>query len=132
MIDMDRDGLKELIVTKNYYPKQNPRVEELDILKYIKGGLCCIGSGDYTNFGYLYNKKTKRIHGLWGNCGSIQDWYLTFGKSGLKRVYLSAIEERVVNGKPVYSYSYAREDHKEGFLEKETVMEQELQTAEDV
>ena len=82
--------------------------------------------------GYLYNKKTKRIHGLWGNCGSIQDWYLTFGKSGLKRVYLSAIEERVVNGKPVYSYSYAREDHKEGFLEKETVMEQELQTAEDV
>lgn len=73
MIDMDRDGLKELIVTKNYYPKQNPRVEELDILKYIKGGLCCIGSGDYTNFGYLYNKKTKRIHGLWGNCGSIQD-----------------------------------------------------------
>lgn len=101
MMDIDRDGSKELVVSHEASPYR------LIIYKYRNGVVQLIGE-DTTTFGYRYNKKTKRIHGLWGGCGSIQDWYLTISKSGkLKKVYLSMIEERVVNGKPVYSYSYA-------------------------
>ncbi len=36
----------------------------------------------------------------------MQDWYLTFKGGEARRVYLSKIEERVVNGRPVYGYYY--------------------------
>lgn len=105
VLDVDRDGLKELVVSYDMY-FQGGDPTRLIIYKYRKGAVRRIGE-DSTGFGYRYNKKTKRIHGLWGGYGSVQDWYLTTKKAGkLKRVYLSMIEERVVNGRQIFSYSY--------------------------
>ncbi len=102
MMDVNKDGLKELVVSYDY--QSDP--ERLFIYTYQKGRVQQAGQ-DYTAFGHRYNTKTKRIHGLWGGAGSVEDWYLTMDKSGkLKTVYLSMIEKRVVNGKQIFSYSY--------------------------
>lgn len=105
--DIDRDGMKELIVSRNYSAGVSSSPDALAVYKYRKGAVRKIGE-DYAAFGYRYNKKTKRIHGLWGGSGSVEDWYLTITKSGkLKRVYLSLIEVSANNGNPIYRASYA-------------------------
>lgn len=101
VMDIDRDGLKELVVS------YEPSPTKLNIYKYRKGRLYEVGE-NFTSFGYYYNKKTKRICDAWGGCGNIEDWYLTTNKKGkLKSVYLSMLEEKVVNGKQIYGYYYA-------------------------
>lgn len=105
--DIDRDGLKELVLSHNYSSGVSSSPDALVIYKYRKGAVKKIGE-DSTAFGYRYNKKTRRIHGLWGGSGSVEDWYLTITKSGkLKRVYLSLIEVSTNNGNPIYRASYA-------------------------
>lgn len=105
--DIDRDGLKELVLARNYSSAASSSPEALAIYQYRKGAVRKIGE-DSTGFGYRYNKKTKRIHGLWGGSGSMEDWYLTITKSGkLKRVYLSLIEVSANNGNPIYRAYYA-------------------------
>lgn len=99
-LDVDKDGMKELLVA---YEQRPERV--LLVYKYRRGYVRQIGE-DSTAFGLVYSKKTKRIHGLWGGSGSVQDWYLTFKGGKARRVYLSKIEESVVNGRPVYGYYY--------------------------
>lgn len=103
MQDIDKDGIKELVVSYRSRPI------ELLIYKYQKGCVRRVGE-DVTAFGFYYNKKTKRIHGVWGGAGNIEDWYLTISKSGkLKKIYLSK-EEKLREGKrPVYHYYYAGE-----------------------
>lgn len=100
VVDIDKDGMKELVVSYESRP------ELIMIKKYRKGLIYGVGE-DSTSFGYFYNKKTKRVWGKWGGCGNIEDWYLTIKNGKLKRVYLSRLELRVVNGKPVYGYYYA-------------------------
>lgn len=100
VVDIDKDGMKELVISYESRP------EQIYIKKYRKGLVYPIGE-DSTTFGYFYNKKTKRIWGKWGGAGNIEDWYLTIKKGKLRRVYLSRLEERVVNGRPVYGYYYA-------------------------
>lgn len=101
VMDIDGDGLKELILAYEQYPLS------ITINKYRKGRTYTVGE-DSTSFGYYYNKKTRRICGAWGGCGNIEDWYLTCNKRGkLKRVYLQMLEKEVVNGKIIYDYRYA-------------------------
>lgn len=116
--DVDRDGLKELVLTRNY-PAVQTLPDTLAIYKYKNGAVRKIGE-DFANFGYCYNKKTKRIHGLFHGTGSMEDWYLTITKSGqLKRVYLSLIEVGVKNGKPIHRASYAgRKISKKAYFKK--------------
>ena len=99
-LDVDKDGMKELLVA---YEQRPERI--LLVNKYRRGYVQRIGE-DSTTFGLVYSKKTKRIHGRWGGSGSVEDWYLTFKGGEARRVYLSKIEERVVNGRPVYGYYY--------------------------
>ncbi|MEY8427357.1 hypothetical protein AALA00_06465 [Lachnospiraceae bacterium 46-15] len=98
-LDVDGDGMKELVLAYEQRP------ERIIIQKYRRGYVQRIGE-DSTTFGFVYNKKTKRIHGRWGGSGSVEDWYLMFKGGEAKSVYLSKIEERVVNGRPVYGYYY--------------------------
>lgn len=116
--DIDRDGMKELMLARNYSAVQ-ALPDTLAIYKYRNGTVKKIGE-DFANFGYRYNKKTKRIHGLFHGTGSMEDWYLTITKSGeLKRVYLSLIEVGVKNGKPVHRASYAgRKISKKAYFNK--------------
>lgn len=101
LMDIDKDGMKELVVSYESKPG------EIMIEKYRKGLVYRVGE-DYAMWGYRYNKKAKCLYGSWANRGSAETWSLTVTKKGkLKRVYLSMIEERVVNGKPVYGYYYA-------------------------
>ncbi len=105
--DIDRDGLKELVLSTEYSAISSSSPEKVVIYKYRKGAVRKIGE-DYTSFGYQYNIKTRRIHGQWGGSGNMEDWYLKITKSGkLKRVYLSLIEMSANNGNPIYRASYA-------------------------
>ena len=89
------------------------------VLLYINTArICSADEEDSTTFGLVYSKKTKRIHGLWGGSGSVQDWYLTFKGGEARRVYLSKIEERVVNGRPVYGYYYKGDEFPQRVTEK--------------
>lgn len=113
MSDIDKDGLKELLVSYESEPNT------IIIYKYRKNRVRRVGE-DNTSFFYYRNKKTKRIHGVWGGAGNTQAWYLTINKSGkLRRVYLSRIEHCVKNGKPVYKYYYAgKKITKKAYLKK--------------
>lgn len=103
-IDMDGDGLKELVVS--YEPNSGVRCK-IYIYKYRKGEVRYVDV-DYSMFGYGYNKKMKRLLGCRGGGGSIEDWYLTISKSGkLKHVYLSQIENHHRTGRMTYDYYYA-------------------------
>ena len=101
VMDIDKDGLKELVLSYESHPTK------ITIYKYRNGCSYEVGE-DSTSFGYSYNKKTKRICGSWGGCGNIEDWYLSTNKNGkLKRVCLSMLEKKVVDGKVIYGYYYA-------------------------
>lgn len=101
VMDIDGDGLKELILAYEQYPLS------ITINKYRTGRTYTVGE-DSTSFGFYYNKKIKHICGAWGGCGNIEDWYLTINKKGkLKSVYLQMLEKKVVNGKVIYDYRYA-------------------------
>ncbi len=114
-IDMDRDGLKELVTS--YDP--DPTRCKIYIYKYRNGQVIEVGD-DYSMFGYVYHKKMKRLLGCRGGGGSIEDWYLTTNKSGkLKHVLLSQIETHAKTGRMTYAYYYnGKKITKKVFLKK--------------
>ena len=115
-IDMDGDGLKELVVS--YESNSGVRCK-IYIYKYRKGQVRYVGE-EYSMFGHAYNKKMKRLMGCRGGGGSIEDWYLTTSKSGkLKWVYLSQIETHYKTGRMTYDYFYAgKKISKKAFFKK--------------
>lgn len=105
LLDIDKDGLKELLVSRTAYDKYY--VGGAAIYTYSGGRLKQLTSYTYSMFDLQYNTKSKRLHGSRGGGGGIEQWYYTITKSGkLKYVYLQAIESGMKNGKMTYKYYY--------------------------
>lgn len=89
LIDMNRDGLKELVVS---YEDSQTMVSQIIVYTYKNAAVQRAGD-HYSAFGIRYNKKTKRLYGSRGGGGGIENWYYTLATDGsLKQVYLQAIE----------------------------------------
>lgn len=107
--DIDKDGLKELLMT---FDGAGKNIFSFDVYTYKKGKVVQCNQGwsfEYSPFGLMYNKSTKRIHGSRGGGGSIENWYYTLSKSKkLKRVTLSKVESgyNYKTGKISYKYYY--------------------------
>lgn len=110
LYDVDKDGIKELLVTHDGYGNN---VFSVYVYTYKNGKVVdCINNDyqpDYSALGFTYNKSTKRMYGSRGGGGSIENWYYTLTKSKkLKKVYLKAIENgyNTKTGKITYKYYY--------------------------
>lgn len=101
VMDIDEDGLKELILAYEQYPLS------ITINKYRKGRTYTVGE-ESAMWGFRYHKKTKRIYGEWANRGSEEKWNLAINKNGrLKYVSLmSMVQKPMANGKVPYDYYY--------------------------
>lgn len=105
LLDIDKDGLKELLVSRTAYDKYY--VGGAAIYTYSGGRLKQLTSYTYSMFDLQYNTKSKRLHGSRGGRGSIEQWYYTITKARkLKCIYLQQIENGVKNGKMTYKYCY--------------------------
>ena len=79
MWDVDRDGLKELLVTSGY-PKVGNTPEYADVYTYVNGKVKYAGKIGSPMSGISYNSSTKRLHASRGGGGSIEYWYYTLTK----------------------------------------------------
>ena len=110
LYDVNKDGLKELLVTYDGY---GTGISSFKMYTY-KGGkvISCLEDFIYEEYipgGLYYNKSTKRLHGKRGGGGGIEDWYYTLDKSkSIKRVYLQKVETQFnsATGKFKYGYYY--------------------------
>ena len=110
LFDVNKDGLKELLVTYDGY---GTYIHSFKMYTY-KGGRVVSCLEDYINEEYIpsglyYNKSTKRLHGKRGGGGGIEDWYYTLNKSKqVKRIYLQKVETQydTIAGKMKYGYYY--------------------------
>ena len=101
LIDMNRDGLKELVVS---YEDSQTMVSQIIVYTYKNAAVQRAGD-HYSAFGIRYNKKTKRLYGSRGGGGGIENWYYTLATDGsLKQVYLQAIERGYHSNGLLYDY----------------------------
>lgn len=109
LYDVNKDGLKELLVTYDGY---GTNICSFKMYTY-KGGkvVSCLEDfiyDEYVASGLYYNKSTKRLHGKRGGGGGIEDWYYTLTKSKkVKRIYLQKVETQYNPLK--YGYYYKGE-----------------------
>ena len=105
--DINKDGLKELIVT-SVYPTGGIGAMLGEVYTYRKGKVQYAGRVGHPSYGILYNTTTGRIHGHRGGGGSIEAWYYTLTKSGkIKQVLCGAYVNGVKNGNTQYKCIYA-------------------------
>ena len=104
--DVDRDGLKELLVTSGY-PKVGNTPEYADVYTYVNGKVKYAGKIGSPMSGISYNSSTKRLHASRGGGGSIEFWYYTLTKNKkVKQVMCGAYINGVKNGKEQYRCVY--------------------------
>lgn len=106
MWDVDRDGLKELLVTSGY-PKVGNTPEYADVYTYVNGKVKYAGKIGSPMSGISYNSSTKRLHASRGGGGSIEYWYYTLTKNKkVRQVMCGAYINGVKNGKEQYRCIY--------------------------
>lgn len=104
--DIDKDGLKELLVTNG-----KDRVGNLptgaNVYAYVQGKLQYAGYIGSSMSGVSYNQATKRLQASRGGGGSIEYWYYTLTKNKkIKRVMCGAYVNGVKNGNTQYKCLY--------------------------
>lgn len=104
--DVDRDGLKELLVTSGY-PKVGNTPQFADVYTYVKGKVKYAGKIGNPMSGISYNSSTKRLHSSRGGGGGIEYWYYTLTKNKkIKQVMCGAYINGVKNGNLQYRCVY--------------------------
>ena len=94
--DIDKDGLKELLVT-----------DGADVYTYTRGKVKYAGYVGHSMSGVSYNRVSKRLHASRGGGGSIEEWYYTMTKDKkIKIVMCGAYVDGVKNGKIHYKCLY--------------------------
>lgn len=101
--DINKDGLKELIVT-SVYPTGGIGAMQGEVYTYRKGKVQYAGKVGHPSSGIMYNTSTGRIH---ARRGGIEDWYYTLTKSGkIKQIMCGAYVNGVKNGNTQYKCVY--------------------------
>ncbi|MCI7288809.1 MAG: hypothetical protein MR526_05025 [Blautia sp.] len=104
--DVDKDGLKELIVTGGKYAS-GYFVTEAFVYTYTHGKIKYAGRIGSCMTGISYNKVSKRLHSARGGGGSIEEWYYTLTKNRkVKQVMCGAYVNGVKNGNVQYKCLY--------------------------
>lgn len=104
--DINKDGLKELIVT-SVYPTGGIGAMQGDVYTYRKGKVQYAGSVGHPSHGILYNTSSGRIHSCRGGGGGIEYWYYTLTKSGkIKQIMCGAYVNGMKNGNTQYKCLY--------------------------
>lgn len=78
--DIDKDGLKELLVTDGRERVGNSPTKAY-AYTYTRGKLRYAGEIGSPMSGISYNCITKRLHASWGGCGNVEYWYYTLTKN---------------------------------------------------
>lgn len=104
--DIDKDGLKELIVTGGKYAS-GYFVTEAFVYTYTHDKIKYAGRIGSSMTGVSYNKVSKRLHSARGGGGSIEEWYYTLTKTKkVKQVMCGAYVNGVKNGNVQYKCLY--------------------------
>lgn len=104
--DIDKDGLKELIVTGGKYAS-GYFVTNAFVYTYTNGKVKYAGSIGSSMTGISYNQVTKRLHSASGGGGSIEEWYYTLTRNKkVKQVVCGAYVNGVKNGNVQYKCLY--------------------------
>ncbi len=104
--DVDKDGLKELLVSYDGANSNGKYVYDCTVYTYYKGRIKNCGR-IYSMNTIQYNTNSKRLHGARGGGGSIEYWHYTLTKSkNVKSYYLQAIENGMKNGYMTYRFYY--------------------------
>ena len=74
--DIDKDGLKELLVTDGKERVGNSPTRAY-VYTYTRGKMRYAGEIGSPMSGISYNRETKRLHASWGGCGNVEYWYYT-------------------------------------------------------
>lgn len=104
--DIDKDGLKELLVTDGRERVGNSPIKAY-AYTYTRGKLRYAGEIGSPMSGISYNCITKRLHASWGGCGNVEYWYYTLTKNKkVKQVICGAYVNGVKNGNVQYKCLY--------------------------
>lgn len=104
--DIDKDGLKELLVTDGREQVGNSPTKAY-AYTYTRGKLRYAGEIGSPMSGISYNCITKRLHASWGGCGNVEYWYYTLTKNKkVKQVICGAYVNGVKNGNVQYKCLY--------------------------
>ena len=104
--DIDKDGLKELLVTDGKDRVYNAP-SGADVYTYTRGKVKYAGYVGHSMSGVSYNRVSKRLHASRGGGGSIEEWYYTMTKDKkIKIVMCGAYVDGVKNGKIHYKCLY--------------------------
>ena len=104
--DIDKDGLKELLVTDGRERVGNSPTKAY-AYTYTRGKLRYAGEIGSPMSGISYNCITKRLHASWGGCGNVEYWYYTLTKNKkVKQVICGAYVNGVKNGNVQYKCLY--------------------------
>lgn len=104
--DIDKDGLKELLVTDGKERVGNSPTRAY-VYTYTRGKMRYAGEIGSPMSGISYNRVTKRLHASWGGCGNVEYWYYTLTKNKkVKQVMCGAYVNGVKNGNIQYKCLY--------------------------
>lgn len=104
--DIDKDGLKELLVTDGKWRVGNSPTTAY-VYTYTRGKMRYAGEIGSPMSGISYNRVTKRLHASWGGCGNVEYWYYTLTKNKkVKQVICGAYVNGVKNGNVQYKCLY--------------------------
>lgn len=104
--DIDKDGLKELLVTDGKDRVYNAP-SGADVYTYTRGKVKYAGYVGHSMSGVSYNRVSKRLHASRGGGGSIEYWYYTLTPNKkIKTVMCGAYVDGVKNGNIHYKCLY--------------------------
>lgn len=104
--DIDKDGLKELLVTNGKERVGNSPTRAY-VYTYTRGKMRYAGEIGSPMSGISYNRVSKRLHSARGGGGSIEEWYYTLTKNKkVKQVMCGAYVNGVKNGNVQYKCLY--------------------------
>ena len=104
--DIDKDGLKELLVTDGK-DKVGKYPAGANVYTYTGGKVVYAGYIGSFHSGIAYSRLTKRLYSSRGGGGSLESWYYTLTKNKkIKTVVCGAYENGVKNGKMQYTCLY--------------------------
>lgn len=104
--DIDKDGLKELLVTDGKERVGNSPTRAY-VYTYTRGKMRYAGEIGSPMSGISYNRVTKRLHASWGGCGNVEYWYYTLTKNKkVKQVMCGAYVNGVKNENIQYKCLY--------------------------
>lgn len=106
LVDLNKDGTKELLTTYDGYGKN---VYRIYVYTYRKKKVvsCNNDMPEYSMSGFRYSSATGKLYGFANGNGSDEQWYYTLkNKTELKKISLQKIESRYNYQKKKMYYNY--------------------------